>query len=82
VPRLKQQVAKDLLIFGSANLTASLARRRLIDEHRLGLSPIALGAGTPLFKEGMKTKLLEARALKTGCVLLRYEAAATRRDGE
>jgi dihydrofolate reductase len=82
VPRLKQQAAKDLLIFGSATLTASLARRRLIDEYRLGLNPIALGAGNPLFKEGMKMKLLEARALKTGCVLLRYEAAATSRDGE
>jgi RibD domain-containing protein len=61
---------------GSANLSASLTRKGLIDEYRLGLNPIALGAGTPLFKpgpEGMKLKLLEARALKTGCVLLRYE---------
>jgi dihydrofolate reductase len=82
VPRLKQQAAKDLLIFGSATLTASLARRRLIDEYRLGLNPIALGAGNPMFKEGMKMKLLEARALETGCALLRYEAAATSREGE
>jgi hypothetical protein len=40
------------------------------------LTPVVLGAGTPLFKPGpdvMKMKLLEARALKTGCVLLRYE---------
>jgi dihydrofolate reductase len=76
VPRLKQEAGKDLLIFGSANLSAALTRNGLIDEYRLGLNPIALGAGTPLFKpgpEGMKLKLLEARALKTGCVLLRYE---------
>jgi len=73
VSRLKQQPGKDMLIFGSAKLSASLTRAGLIDEYRLGLNPVALGAGTPLFKEGLKMKLLEARPLKTGCVVLRYE---------
>jgi dihydrofolate reductase len=78
VARLKQQPGKDLFIFGSANLAASLTRARLIDEYRLGLNPIVLGAGRPLFEPGsdsMKMKLLEARALSTGCVILRYEPA-------
>jgi dihydrofolate reductase len=76
VARLKQEAGKDLFIFGSANLAASLTRKGLIDEYRLGVAPVVLGAGTPLFKPGpdlMKMKLLEARALNTGCVLLRYE---------
>jgi dihydrofolate reductase len=75
VLRLKQQPGKELLIFGSAQLTASLMRAGLIDEYRLGLNPVVLGAGRPLFQSeagGMKMKLLEARALQTGCVLLRY----------
>jgi dihydrofolate reductase len=76
VAQLKQQPGKDILIFGSANLSATLTQRGLIDEYRLGLTPVVLGSGTPLFKPGagqLRLKLLEARPLKTGCVLLFYQ---------
>src|ERR1700704_813352 len=69
VAKLKKQPGKDLLIFGSANLSTTLIRHRLIDEYRLCLAPIVLGRGTPLFKassETMKLKLLETRPLKSG----------------
>src|SRR3989442_1111438 len=75
VAKLKQQPGKDLFIFGSANLSSTLMRHGLIDEYRLGLNPLILGGGTPLFKSGpdrMKLKLLEARPLKSGVVILRY----------
>lgn len=75
VVRLKQEPGKDLFIFGSANLSSTLTPHGLIDEYRLGLTPIILGGGNPLFKlspERMKLKLLEARPLKSGCVILRY----------
>jgi dihydrofolate reductase len=78
VARLKRQPGRDLFIFGSANLTASLTRQGLIDEYRLGLNPLVLGDGNPLFKQSpdrMKLKLLEARPLKSGVVILRYERA-------
>ena len=76
VAKLKKQPGKDLLIFGSANLSTTLIRHRLIDEYRLCLAPIVLGRGTPLFKassETMKLKLLETRPLKSGGIILRYE---------
>ena len=76
VARLKQQPGKDILIFGSADLSASLTQAGLIDEYRLGLVPVVLGGGNPLFKpapDRLPMKLLEARPLKTGCVILRYE---------
>jgi dihydrofolate reductase len=76
VARLKQQPGQDMLIFGSADLSASLTRAGLIDEYRLGLVPVVLGGGNPLFKPGpdrLPMKLLEARPLKSGCVILRYE---------
>lgn len=76
VRRLKQESGKDLFIFGSAKLCASLTRAGLIDEYRLGLNPVVLGKGTPLFREtalAMTMKLLEARPLTSGCVILRYE---------
>ncbi|HEX2081150.1 MAG TPA: dihydrofolate reductase family protein [Longimicrobium sp.] len=75
VARLKQEPGKDILVFGSADLCASLTRAGLIDEYRLGVNPIVLGQGNPLFKPGsgqMKMRLLETRPLKTGCVLLFY----------
>jgi dihydrofolate reductase len=76
VARLKQQPGKDMLIFGSADLSATLMRHGLIDEFRLGVVPVVLGGGNPLFKPApgrLPMKLLEARPLKSGCVILRYE---------
>jgi len=76
--RLKQEPGKDLFIFGSANLTDSLTKRGLIDEYRIGLNPLVLGGGTPMFKpseERMRLKLLEARPMQSGVVLLRYARA-------
>lgn len=76
VVKLKQQPGKDLYIFGSANFSATMMERGLIDEYRLGLTPLVLGGGGSLFKQSparMKMKLLEARPLKSGCVILRYE---------
>ena len=73
---LKQQPGKDLFIFGSATLCSSMMQAGLIDEYRLGLNPLVLGGGTALFKPGLtqsKMRLLEARPLKSGVVLLRYE---------
>ncbi len=78
VARLKQEPGKDLFIFGSANLTSTLMRHGLIDEYRLGLNPLILGGGNPLFKPSparMKLKLLEARPLRSGVLLLRYQPA-------
>lgn len=76
VAQLKKQPGKDLFIFGSANLSATLTQRGLIDEYRLGFNPIVLGGGNPLFKpspDQLKMKLLEVRTFKTGCVILFYE---------
>jgi dihydrofolate reductase len=80
VARLKQEPGKDMFIFGSADLTSTLLNKGLIDEYRLGLNPILLGGGNPLFKpmpNRMPMKLIEARPMKSGCVILRY-----RPDGE
>jgi len=72
VGKLKGESGKDLFIVGSANLSSTLMLHGLIDEHRLGLTPVILGGGSPLFKPGLErrnVKLLEARPLKSGCVI-------------
>jgi len=80
VAKLKKESGNDLYIFGSANLSAAFTRKGLIDEYRLCVAPIVLGGGNPLFKESpehLKLKLTEARPLKSGGVILRYERRPT-----
>lgn len=72
---LKRSPGKDLLIIGSGDLCASLMRGDLIDEYRLGVAPIVLGTGRPLFKPGVRVPdvhLLEAKPLRTGGLIVRY----------
>lgn len=74
IARLKRESAKDLYIFGSAELCDSLMRDGLVDELMLCVVPVLAGEGTPLFKPGaaLDLALEEARPLKNGCVILRY----------
>lgn len=76
VARLKREARRDLLIFGSAKFVASLMPHGLIDEYRVCVAPLLLGGGTPLFRPSptqRRLKLLEARSLKSGGVILRYQ---------
>jgi dihydrofolate reductase len=76
VIRLKKQPGKDLFIFGSANLSSTLTQAGLIDEYRLCVAPVVLGGGNPLFKPSparLKLKLLEAKPLKSGGVIVRFQ---------
>lgn len=49
VKKLKQQAGGTIGMFGSNNLCVSLMQAGLIDEFRVVINPIALGAGTSLF---------------------------------
>jgi dihydrofolate reductase len=85
VARLKEQAGKDLFVFGSAEFSATLIRHGLFDEYRIGLVPVILGKGTPLFKaasEPLKLRLLESRPLGDRCFLLRYEPAGDLAAGD
>jgi dihydrofolate reductase len=76
VTRLKREHGGNLFIFGSAELCDFLLRAGLIDELRLGMVPIILGLGSPLFKPGLprtSLRLLEARPMRSGCIILRYQ---------
>lgn len=76
IARLKAESGRDIAIFGSAKLASSLFATGLIDEYRLILNPLVLGAGTPLFKpadEKLKMKLVNSRIFKSGNVLLYYQ---------
>ncbi len=73
---IKNQPGKDIAIFGSADLIASLMD--VIDEHRVMISPLLLRRGTPLFKpspDPLQLKLLNTRSFRNGNVLLTYGLA-------
>ena len=77
IASLKRQPGKDLAIFGSNTLAATLAPRGLIDEYRIFITPVVLGAGTPLLKgltHPLKLRLLKREPMESGVVLHYYKA--------
>lgn len=75
VKALKEEVGKDVFVFGSADLLNTLLASNLVDEYRVCLAPVVLGSGNPLFKPDSPRRdvtLLESRSLKTGGLILRY----------
>ena len=75
---LKSQPGKDLVVLGSASLASLLLKLGLVDEYRVILNPILLGAGTPLFKDiktSLKLQLLSVRSFGSGVVVLCYQRA-------
>ena len=64
-----------MFVFGSGILSESLMKANLFDEYRLCVVPAFLAKGRRLCYEGLpyqKLKLLEARHLQTGGVILKY----------
>jgi dihydrofolate reductase len=75
ITKLKQQPGKDMIIFGSSDLAASFAEMGLIDEYRIIVSPVVLGAGKSLFtgiQQQLNLKLINTRTFRNGNVLLYY----------
>lgn len=73
--KLKREMDGDLFVFGSGQLCGTLLEAGLFDEVRLGLVPAILGRGVTLFGRDLsrlRLKLLEARPLPSGTVILRY----------
>ena len=71
VGKLKQQFDGDILVAGSAQLVQSLLAGGLVDELRLMVFPVVLGAGKRLFAGGADAtalKLVETR--QTGAVAI------------
>ena len=71
--RIKSKSTKDILIFGSAHLCQTLIQRGFIDEFRLMINPVVLGAGRTMFENiKMEFQLLKTRVFGNGNILCRY----------
>ena len=78
VAKLKRESGRDMVIVGSGTLVSALSRNDLIDEYRIRIRPIILGAGKPLFTDEQKRhklRLVSSREFSNGVVALHYEPA-------
>ena len=76
VTRLKAQPGFDMDV-GGPTLAATLVQAGLVDEYRLYVNPVILGAGTsffPALADCAALTLVETHTFGSGVVYLRYEA--------
>jgi dihydrofolate reductase len=75
ISKLKAQGSGDMFVFGSADLSRTFVTDDLFDEYRIGIAPVILGSGSPLFKQGMPSRnlsLVSTQPLSSGGVLLKF----------
>jgi dihydrofolate reductase len=78
VTALKQQDGGDLRVIGSPPLAQTLIEHELVDEYRLMIAPLLLGAGKRLFavsSNPRKMRLVETEVTSTGAILASYARA-------
>ena len=76
VRAMKEAAGRDLSV-GGPHLAAQALKAGLVDEIRLLLSPVIIGAGNAALPDGLRTdlELLEERRFGNGVVYLRYRVA-------
>jgi dihydrofolate reductase len=82
VSDVKQKHDGDIVVHGSAQLAQELLEQDLVDELRLMVFPVVLGAGKRLFGETSDKKpfqLVDSKAVGDGVVILIYRPE---RDGD
>ncbi|WP_308409391.1 dihydrofolate reductase family protein [Streptomyces pinistramenti] len=78
VKAIKQRPGKEIGLSGSVTLTASLLELGLVDELRVLVNPITLGAGRSLFStlnRRVPFELWRTTTFRSGNVLLTYRPA-------
>lgn len=75
ISTLRQEPGGDIVAWGGASFVQALSRAGLVDEYRLVINPVALGAGLPLFKDlpaPIRLQLVKAATYATGAALHIY----------
>ncbi|HET7002058.1 MAG TPA: dihydrofolate reductase family protein [Puia sp.] len=76
ITKLKAQGGGDMYVFGSADLSATFINENLFDEYRIGVAPVLIGSGRPLFQKGITPRpltLVSSQQLSNGGVVLTYK---------
>ena len=75
IARLKAEPGGEILAHGGVRFVQSLVRLGLVDEYRLYVHPVAIGAGAPLFPDLSRPqglRLLSSRVFQCGVLALVY----------
>nr|WP_042189119.1 dihydrofolate reductase family protein [Kibdelosporangium sp. MJ126-NF4]CEL18672.1 Dihydrofolate reductase [Kibdelosporangium sp. MJ126-NF4]CTQ98156.1 Dihydrofolate reductase (EC 1.5.1.3) [Kibdelosporangium sp. MJ126-NF4] len=75
VTKLRREIAGDIVVYASIQLVHTLLERDLVDELRLTVYPVVLGAGERIFAETGTVKplrLVKARTVGDDLVVLTY----------
>lgn len=81
IPNVMAGAVKELLVIGSAHLTANLAQAGILDELRIMICPIVLGQGRSLFedlKDRVSLSLIRVRQFDSGNLVLTYRPSPHR----
>jgi dihydrofolate reductase len=76
ISKLKQELDGDILVYASRQLVHTLLEHDLVDELRLIVFPVVLGAGERLFGEISDKKpmrLVDSKTVGDGLAFLTYE---------
>jgi len=76
VENLKKQPGKNIWLYGGAKLVTTFMNLDLVDEYRIAIAPIVLGAGKPLFKDidhRVPLKLAEVKSYPSGMLEVVYQ---------
>lgn len=76
--RLKEQPGHFILAHGGAQFAQSLVASGLVDEYRLGIHPVVLGQGLPLFsalRSAVDLRLISATTFRSGAMGVVYRPA-------
>lgn len=79
IRKLKRSSGPPMTLLGSGSILAQFAEQGLIDEYAIMVDPVAVGGGTPIFrdiKRKLDLKLTGTRSFRSGVVLLSYEPLA------
>jgi dihydrofolate reductase len=79
VSKVRQEVDGDIVVHGSAQLVQALVEHGLVDELRLMVFPVVLGAGKRLFGETSdkrRLRLADSKMVGDGVAILTYAPAA------
>jgi len=83
VARLRDELEGDVVVHGSARLVQTLLEHDLVDELRLMVFPVVLGAGKRLFdgtSDKKPLRLVDSKVVGDGVAILTYQPASERAE--